>query len=108
MAEARRLADEAVTAAEEAADEAHRQARELAEQTRGLNQDAEEQVAEARQTGDAASKKGALSSNDDAKDLDKQTQQELLGLAKSMGIENHADMKKDELVAAIRTASKAS
>jgi hypothetical protein len=49
-----------------------------------------------------------MSISDDLAHVNVQRYHDFTTPAKSMGIENHADMRKDELVTAIRNASKAS
>lgn len=113
MLEAKRLADEAAEAAHTAAEEAQRRAKELARDAAQQARQAEARVsraeelhvrseATARQT---ATESGHVWINGD---LGEYTKSDLIELASSVGIEARSKMPKNELIAAIRAASRES
>jgi len=113
MQEAKRLADEAAEAARIAAEETQRHAQELARDAAQQARQAEARVdraeelhgrweATARQT---AAESGRVWTNGD---LGQYTKSELMELASSVGIEGRSKMPKNELIAAIRAASRES
>jgi len=113
MVAARQLADDAASEARAAADEARRSADQLASQAEAQASDADARVAEAdgvrRQVShEAANVVREVERNDATNDLNEQTKGELVELASSLGIEGRTQMNKDELVKAIRSASKKS
>ena len=104
MVEARRLADEAASEARSAAEEARRNAEELA-------RDADAKVAATddleREVGsEAVNVVNASPGNGSVSALNQQSKGELLELATTLGVAGRSQMNKDELVKAVRTASK--
>lgn len=113
MAEARQLADDAAKRAQEAADEAQRRARALAEEAEADAASSRERADEVERFQREVGAEGAkvvrqIDDEDDAlADLDDRTKEELLDLAATVGIKNRSNMRKTELVTAIRRTSKA-
>lgn len=111
MAEARRLADEAAKAAQEAAVQAQRQAEELADDARRRAGERTDQVAEAQKVqraaaavaSDVTKKLQSPKVNGDVKSM---TRNELMALARTLGVESRTSMNKPQLVAAVRRKSK--
>ena len=112
VAEAKRLADESAEAASAAAEQAHRHAQQLARDAEQPAREAEAQVGlaeELRQRSAATSRRIADEGGDGApmnEDLQEYKKSELVELASTIGIEGRTNMTKDELVAAIRKASR--
>jgi colicin import membrane protein len=110
MSEAKRLADEAAEAARAAAEQAHRHAAHLARDAEQQAREAEAEVslAEELRQQSAATVRRAANESDDALngDLQSYTKSELLDLASTMGIAGRTNMTKNELVKAIRKASR--
>jgi hypothetical protein len=112
MAEARSLAAEATAAAQEAADQAHAHARAVAEKAEAQTGSAERVVEDARQAEGALANEAAGAVRAEQKQpiptrLNERTKAELVELAQPLQIEGASRMTKDELVRAVRSASRA-
>jgi hypothetical protein len=111
VAEAKRLADEAAEAASAAADQARRHAEQLARDSEQPAKEAETQVGlaeELRERSAATARRTAGEGNSPmtSEDLQSYTKSELVEFASTIGIEGRTNMTKDELVQAIRKASR--
>jgi colicin import membrane protein len=110
LAEAGRLADEAAEAARAAAEDAERQAKELAGQAERQANEADAKVNTTEELRDqlvTTAKQTARALNRDTTNgLSSHSKAELVDLAAGIGISGRSTMTKDELIAALRTASR--
>ena len=111
MIEARRLADEATTAAQEASAQAHAQARAVAEEAEDRTGPTDAAVTRAAKTTSAVAATAARAATAESKReipgrLADQTKDELLQLATPLGVNGARKMTKDQLVRAIRSAAR--
>ncbi|HEX5468370.1 MAG TPA: hypothetical protein VFW80_04905 [Gaiellaceae bacterium] len=110
LAEAKRLADEAAEAARVAAAEAQRQAQELAGQAERQASAADTKVKTTEELRDqlvtTARETARALNRETANGLSSYNKAELVELAAGIGIRGRSTMTKDELVAALRTASR--
>jgi hypothetical protein len=112
MAEARALAAEATAAAQEAADQAHAHARAVAETAEAQTGSAERVVQDARRAESALADEAARAVRAEQEQplparLSERTKAELVELAEPLQIQGASRMTKDELVRAVRSASRA-
>ena len=112
MAEARALAAEATAAAQEAADQAHAHARAVAEKAEEQLGSADQVVEDARRAEGALADEAARAVRAEQEQqppapLNERTKAELVELAQPLQIEGASRMTKDELVRAVRSASRA-
>jgi hypothetical protein len=112
MAEARALAAEATEAAQEAAAQAHAHARAVAEQAEAQTGSAERVVKDARRAESALADEAARAVRAEQEQptparLSEHTKAELVELAQPLQIQGASRMTKDELVRAVRSASRA-
>jgi hypothetical protein len=112
MVEARALAAEATAAAQEAADQAHAHARAVAEKVEEQSGSADRVVKDARRAESALANEAARAVQAEQEQpiparLSEHTKAELVELARPLQIENASRMTKDQLVRAIRSASRA-
>jgi colicin import membrane protein len=111
MADAKRLADEAAEAAGAAADQAHRHAEQLARDAEREAREVAAQVdlVERLRERTAETARGTVSDGESIPpngELQSYKKSELVELASAIGIEGRTSMTKDELVGAIRRASR--
>jgi Rho termination factor, N-terminal domain len=111
VAEAKRLADETAEAASAAAEQARRHAEQLARASEQPAKEAETQVGlaeELRERSAATARRTAGEGNSPMtnEDLQSYRKSELVEFASTIGIEGRTNMTKDELIQAIRKASR--
>lgn len=112
MADARRLADEAAKAAQEAADAAHRDAERLAKDASHHSDEADQQLATTRDleravTVDTAHTVRGSRDHDELEGLEDHTRAQLLDLAAGLGVEGRSQLRKAQLVTAVKKATAA-
>jgi colicin import membrane protein len=110
LAEAGQLADEAAEAARAAAEEAERQAKELAGQADRQATEADAKVKTTEELRDqrvaSATRTARALNRDTTNGLSSYSKAELMDLAAGIDVRGRSTMTKDELIAALRTASR--